>query len=939
MIGLISGDIIASPYNSVPTADYSSIFFPLFTAAEHVSVDMEKRRSSVRSYEPKMTTNSAVALAATEWFLHSDKEGESFRDFLGDRNVSSARLLSVCGPIVRLSGSEAEARGLVGRIFAEMKPDGSAEQEADMLTSLMWRLKQNNGFSRADLGSFLQEAGFSGIDSASLIRPFLEGTVTFGETPGHLVPGDGKKSADPAAYIVAAAVALASGESWEECVRRATAMGGDASLTASLTGALAEFRYGGVPDVISVRAKDYLDDMQRETLNAADRRAVSTSVVEGASIDELNGRQVDVIRMPGMQSVFAVEPGDVEMIEAIEASQLSMGNNYRVVSPKEFRSVYEEMSRQLDADGKVLSGVYVENHRPEIRSLWLQDGKLRSSSTRDGVRVISKVSQSLPSKAVRQRVFSEFQQFKAEVERIRTELEKSVEYNPAEYGGRHLSFPSARYPVVYDSYVEIYENGICRGRCGLNADGLFSVFTNSPEYTFHGEGIEGVLNTREFFTKGMNMKQCLAALNFFILDIGLSPDEEEAKHLKDNDEEAIAIRKKYGSNYDAVLKDMGVYFTRKEAEEERRAHPEDTAEIKLLPEAVTPSVATLSPEEKAAREARRAASEADYASRGVTDLVTLRDSEAHKGSVFTIGHSNMEMDDFIKNLKRHGIEVLCDVRSFRQSRFAPQFNEASLEKALAEAGIEYEVFDSLGGQQKGSTSRVLTYDEVVKKSAFKDDIDVLRSNARKGLRFALMCSEGDALECHRMLLIGRALAHPEYSHPQETAKELAKLEKLQEAVAVAEKAATPYQERKTRKELREQLEKIDKSLVEKRNELEKRIKNLHYDNLTAIEDAHKKLDSFNESRKYTPIDVEHIARRGYVVSQERLETDLQERYELVYKDAVSKLKDTDKKPSLLEFAFSAAEESIRDKQSAKKQVRRRLAETSKKKAYRKGFKK
>lgn len=952
MIGLISGDIIASPYRSVPTEDYSSIFFPLFSSVESVMVDEGKRRAYSRTYEPKMTTNSFVALAATEWFLRSDKEGREFRDYLNDhRDVSSMQLLSVCGPLVRFSKSQVEARSLVGRIFAEMKSDGIAAAYADVLTMLMWRVKNDRRFDAADLRAFLGSTEGSvlpSFDSASDIRPFLEGLVSYGPNPGVLVPGSGKHSSDPGMYIVAAAIALSSGQSWEEGVRRAVAMGGDVSMTASITGALSEFRYGSVPEGISVRAMNYLDDSQRSLLNSADNILKSSVVTQGLTPAEINGRTVSVIRMPGMQSVFEVEPGDIEMIEAIDNSQLALGKSYRVVSPSEFRDVFNEMSKQVGSDGKELSGVFVENHRPEIRTLWLQDGKLRSATTRDGVRVSSNTKEALPSKAVRQRVFSEFQRFKAEVERMRTELERLVEYNPGDYNGRHLSFPSARYPVVYDSYVEIYENGICRGRCGLNADGLFSVDPNAVGYTFHGEGIEGVLNTRNFFTKGMNMKQCLAALNFFILDVGLSPDEEEAKHLKDNDEEAVAIRKKYRSNYDAVMDDMGVYFTRKEVGDlEGIENPE---RVKLLPEAVSPQGNTLSPEEMGAREERRAASEADYASQGITDLNILNDSKAHQGSVFSIGHSRMKIEDFVYNLKRHGIQVLCDVRSYRSSKFAPQFNETALSEALEKAGIEYEVFDSLGGHQKSSTSknaRELTYDEVAKRSAFKSDIDVLRRNARDGVRFVVMCSEGDPHDCHRSLLIGRALAHPEFSHPAETAAEQAKSEELQAKLTALVESATPAAERKARVVIREKISKLESEISDQKispdsvkkiqgkiDTLKLQIKNLHNDNLAKIEKAQKRLDDFNSSRVYVPVDVEHIYSKGYVMSQQRIETDLVDSYSLLYKDYCKEMEDSGKPVlSELNFAYKAAETEMRDKSSESKKVRQRLSETSRMKKY------
>lgn len=53
-------------------------------------------------------------------------------------------------------------------------------------------------------------------------------------------------------------------------------------------------------------------------------------------------------------------------------------------------------------------------------------------------------------------------------------------------------------------------------------------------------------------------------------------------------------------------------------------------------------------------------------------------SGAGRGEVFTIGHSNHELGEFLGLLKRQGIEALVDVRSHPRSRYAPRFDAAAL---------------------------------------------------------------------------------------------------------------------------------------------------------------------------------------------------------------------------------------------------------------------
>ena len=68
--------------------------------------------------------------------------------------------------------------------------------------------------------------------------------------------------------------------------------------------------------------------------------------------------------------------------------------------------------------------------------------------------------------------------------------------------------------------------------------------------------------------------------------------------------------------------------------------------------------------------------------------------------IYTIGHSNHAIGQFIELLKQHDIEALVDVRRFPSSRRLPHFNRPELATALQEHGIEYLWLKSLGGHRK-----------------------------------------------------------------------------------------------------------------------------------------------------------------------------------------------------------------------------------------------
>lgn len=57
--------------------------------------------------------------------------------------------------------------------------------------------------------------------------------------------------------------------------------------------------------------------------------------------------------------------------------------------------------------------------------------------------------------------------------------------------------------------------------------------------------------------------------------------------------------------------------------------------------------------------------------------------------LFTIGHSNHNLEKFIRLLEDNSINTLVDVRSAPYSRYNPQFNKEILESSLSQRTIQY----------------------------------------------------------------------------------------------------------------------------------------------------------------------------------------------------------------------------------------------------------
>lgn len=135
--------------------------------------------------------------------------------------------------------------------------------------------------------------------------------------------------------------------------------------------------------------------------------------------------------------------------------------------------------------------------------------------------------------------------------------------------------------------------------------------------------------------------------------------------------------------------------------------------------------------------------------------------------IWTVGHSNRTSDDLITLLRSESIVVLADVRRFPGSRLHPQFNRETLRHALAEQGIEYRHFESLGGRR--SRTKDSSPNRAWRVKAFNAYADHMASREfQQGLaeleqlaeqqRTAIMCSEALPWRCHRRLIADALIA-------------------------------------------------------------------------------------------------------------------------------------------------------------------------------------
>lgn len=129
-------------------------------------------------------------------------------------------------------------------------------------------------------------------------------------------------------------------------------------------------------------------------------------------------------------------------------------------------------------------------------------------------------------------------------------------------------------------------------------------------------------------------------------------------------------------------------------------------------------------------------------------------------AMFTIGHSTLSISVFLQRLEKAEVTAVADVRSSPFSRRFHQYNKDNLQFSLASHKIKY-VFlgNELGGRPNFSSlyeDGVANYEKMALETSFLTGIDRVISGARR-FNIVLMCSEHNPLDCHRCLLVARAL--------------------------------------------------------------------------------------------------------------------------------------------------------------------------------------
>ena len=130
--------------------------------------------------------------------------------------------------------------------------------------------------------------------------------------------------------------------------------------------------------------------------------------------------------------------------------------------------------------------------------------------------------------------------------------------------------------------------------------------------------------------------------------------------------------------------------------------------------------------------------------------------------VFTIGHSNYEVERLIDMLRYYNINCVVDIRGTPYSKYNVQYNKETIRDTLIKEGFVYiYMAKEFAAKRENKVSYnkegYSDFEKVIYEEEFKNGIERLKNGCKKGYRIALLGAMQDPIRCHRSILVGREL--------------------------------------------------------------------------------------------------------------------------------------------------------------------------------------
>ena len=498
MLGAVAGDIIGSPYQWNNTNDR---YFELCRGSRGWSHGREV------TFHPRFTDETVMTLAVARWLMSdSDRNASrlvntmqtmgrqyiesgfptSQRNWLLKENPtptnssSNAAAMRV-SPIAMIDLSLPEILSLARMSAQVSQINPEAVKGAEAMAQAIWMAR--HGRSKDDISfAMAHDFGYDMSIPEEDMRAMLMGAVkepiiiNGQETGEYYFRETGKVDTSSQTTIPAALQAFLAGDSFEDVVRRAVAMGGDSDTIASMAGAIAAPFYGGVPEKISGLCDVYLNGELRSLMSSFENTCMQRRPSHPIKVEHRPDDSFKIIKCED-RKIYVVESYRKELIEALKNR---FGESIEIVKPSKALDLFQELSKQ-DMDG-----TYLEKPRPDIRTIYYQGGEFRTSATMSG--------DNLPSKEARTESRREFLEIHDYAKQVRTQLQQACGYA----GDGSIHFQNAYYPRIYSERIEIWKGDIFAGSVGIDpSSGLLKINAGGDfgPMEWFGERTESVFNS------------------------------------------------------------------------------------------------------------------------------------------------------------------------------------------------------------------------------------------------------------------------------------------------------------------------------------------------------------------------------------------------------------------------------------------------------------
>ena len=517
MLGAVAGDIIGSPYEWNNTQDR---FFELCRGTRGWF------RGREVTYHPKFTDDSVMTLAVARWLMNDPDRKASHliqvmqsmgREYINsgfapmfkrwllsddprpNNSYGNGAAMRV-SPVAMVADSLPEAINLA-RMTAEVShshPEGIKGAEA--MAQAVWMAR--HGRSKDDIrfaisNDFGYDLAMPENEMVSLLAGCVkEPIIINGEDSGQFYFRETGKIDSSCQNTVPAAVrAFLEGDSFEDTVRRAVAYGGDSDTIASMAGAIAAPFYGGVPEKISGMCNVYLNSELRSLMQSFEHICMEHRSSHPIKVEHKRDDSFRIVRS-GERKFYVVPSYRKDIIEALQAR---FGESIEIIKPSQVNELMRELSKQTQ------DGTYIENPRPDVRTVYFQEGQFRTSATMTG--------ESLPPQSLREECKREFLQIHDYALEVKRKLQQSCGY----HGDGSIHFANAYYPEVFSDKVEIWKGDIFAGSVGIDPQSGLLKINQGGDFgpmEWYGERTDSVFNS-------VSLENILQSIGRYCLDEGI----------------------------------------------------------------------------------------------------------------------------------------------------------------------------------------------------------------------------------------------------------------------------------------------------------------------------------------------------------------------------------------------------------------------------------